>query len=90
MSENWVRVSEKILEQLKKAEVTTDKDRLELVRSIRYMLNVLQRSLIGWMHWANNPEIMSQYRKELLRLLPSIESLLHGNTVSKTRSNTAS
>lgn len=59
MSERWIEVSEKILEQLKNVEETKDKDRLELVRSLRYILSVMQRSLFGWTQWVNNPDIMS-------------------------------
>ena len=40
MSEGWIRVSERILEQLKHFENTEDKDRLELVRSLRFVLNM--------------------------------------------------
>ena len=53
MSERWIQVSEKILEQLKRLDDTKDKDRLELVRSLRFVLSVLQRSLIGWTQWIN-------------------------------------
>ncbi len=64
MSEHWIEVSEKILEQLKLIEQTKEKDRLELVRSLRYMLSVLQRSLFGWVQWVNNPDIMSIFSQK--------------------------
>lgn len=59
LSENWIKVSEKILEQLKQIEDAKGKDRLELVRSLRFVLGVLQRSMVGWTQWVNNPEIMT-------------------------------
>ncbi|PVX23097.1 MAG: hypothetical protein CW691_11540 [Candidatus Bathyarchaeum sp.] len=59
LSEQWLKVSERILDQLKHIENTTGKDRLELVRSLRFVLNMLQRSLIGWMQWVNSPDIMT-------------------------------
>ena len=59
MSESWIKVSERILDQLKSIENTKGKDRLELVRSLRFVLNALQRSTIGWAQWVNNPEIMT-------------------------------
>lgn len=59
MSEHWIQVSEKIIAQLKELESKEGKDRLELVSSLRFVLNVLQRSLIGWVQWVSNPEIMS-------------------------------
>lgn len=64
MSEGWIRVSEKILEQLKRLEKTKGKDRLELVRSLRFVLSVLQRSLLGWTQWVNNPDIMTIFTQE--------------------------
>ena len=59
VSESWVKVSERLLDQLKRLENTKDKDRLELVRSLRFVLSVLQRSMVGWTQWVNNPDIMS-------------------------------
>ena len=63
MSERWIQVSEKILSQLSKIEETDEKDRLELVSSLRYVMNILQRSMVGWMQWITNPEIMSMFSK---------------------------
>jgi hypothetical protein len=69
LSERWIRVSEKILEQLKRLEDTKDKDRLELVRSLRFVLSVLQRSLIGWTQWVNNPDIMTIFSQKDLETM---------------------
>ena len=69
MSERWIQVSEKILEQLKRLEDTKDKDRLELVRSLRFVLSVLQRSLIGWTQWINNPDIMTIFSQKDLETM---------------------
>jgi hypothetical protein len=64
LSERWIQVSEKILSQLKRLEEAKEKDRLEYVRSIRFMLSALQRSLLGWMQWVNNPDIMTRFTQE--------------------------
>jgi hypothetical protein len=64
LSEGWMRVSERILKQLKKLEDTKDKDRLEMVRSLRFVLGVLQRSLVGWTQWVSNPDIMTMFSEE--------------------------
>jgi len=69
LSERWIQVSEKILEQLKRLEDTKDKDRLELVRSLRFVLSVLQRSLIGWTQWVNNPDIMTIFSQKDLETM---------------------
>jgi hypothetical protein len=64
LSERWIQVSEKIIEQLNHLDETKDKDRLELVRSLHFVLGVLQRSLVGWTQWVNNPDIMSIFTRE--------------------------
>ncbi len=64
MSERWIQVSEKILGQMKRLEEAKERDRLELVRSLRFMLSALQRSLLGWMQWVNNPDIMTRFKQE--------------------------
>lgn len=64
LSEGWMRVSERIIEQLKQLEDTKGKDRLELVRSMRFVLGVLQRSLVGWTQWVSNPDIMTIFSED--------------------------
>ena len=59
-----MRVSERIIEQLKQLEETKGKDRLEMVRSLRFVLGVLQRSLVGWTQWVGNPDIMTIFTQE--------------------------
>jgi hypothetical protein len=50
-----------------------DRDRLELVRSIRFALGALGQSLAGWMQWVNNPDIISMFSQdELVRMNKSI------------------
>ena len=67
MSDGWIQISERIIDQLKRLEEINDKDRLDLVRSLRFVLSVLQRSLIGWTQWVNNPDIMSIFSQEDLQ-----------------------
>ena len=64
MSEKWIQASERILDQIKHLEEAKERDRLDLVRSLRYMLSALQRSLLGWIQWANNPDIMTRFTQE--------------------------
>ena len=76
MSEGWIQVSERIIDQLKRLEKTEGKDRLDLVRSLRFVLGVLQRSLIGWTQWVNNPDIMSIFsQKDLERMTETLSEL---------------
>jgi len=67
LSEMWIQSSEKILDRIKSLEEVEGKDRLELVRSMRFMLGALQRSLLGWMQWVNNPDIMTRLTQEDLK-----------------------
>ncbi len=64
MSERWIQASQRILDQIKRLEEAKDRDRLELVRSMSFMLSVLQRSLLGWMQWVNTPDIMTRFSQE--------------------------
>ena len=71
MSERWIRSSKKILERIEKFEKAKDRDRLELVRSTWFMLGALQRSLVGWLQWVKNPEMMVKFSKEELEEINS-------------------
>ena len=64
MSESWIKVSKRLIDQLKRIEKDENKDRLELVRSLRFVLNVLQRSMVGWSQWVNNPDIMTIFSQK--------------------------
>ena len=64
LSERWVRSSERILDRIASSGEVEGKDRLDFVRSIRFMLGALQRSLLGWMQWVNNPDIMIRFTQE--------------------------
>lgn len=64
MSETWIQLSEKILHRIKSLEETEKKDRLDLVRSMRILLSVLERSLVGWKQWINNPDMMTKFTQD--------------------------
>ena len=66
MSDRWFQISKSILDQIEKLEKSGKKDRLEHVRSMRFVLNALQRSLLGWMQWVNNPDVMARFTEEEL------------------------
>ena len=78
MSEGWIKSSEKVLDWIKRFEAVEGKDRLELVRSIHFMLGALQRSLFGWTKWVNDPEIMVQFtQEELVEMNKNLAKFLH-------------
>lgn len=66
LSESWIQASERALEQIRRLLERKDMDRLELVQSMRFVLMALHRSLLGWMNWVNNPDIMVAFSKEEL------------------------
>lgn len=67
MSERWVKGCERILEEIKRQSYAKDKDRLELVRLMRFTLNALHRSVLGWLGWVNNPDVMAEFSLEELK-----------------------
>jgi hypothetical protein len=64
LSEKWIHASRKLLNELKRLEETEERDRLDLVRSLRLTLYALQRSLMGWMELANNPDMLTRFTHE--------------------------
>lgn len=66
VSEGWVETSEKILDQMRKLVEKKDKDRLDMVQSLRFSLYALHRSILGWMNWVSNPDIMASFTQEEL------------------------
>ncbi|MGD8505743.1 MAG: DUF2153 family protein [Candidatus Bathyarchaeota archaeon] len=76
MSEKWIQISGKILDQIKRLQDAKQKDRLELVRSIHFMLSALQRSLLGWMQWVTTPDIMARFTQpDLERMNKKLSAL---------------
>ncbi len=67
MSGNWTQDCKTILEQIKKLEDVKGRDRLDMVRTIRFTLHALQRSVSGWLQWADNPDIMANFTLEELQ-----------------------
>ena len=61
MDGRWVDDCQRILEKIKNSAKVEGSDRLEMVRTIRFTILALQRSVTGWMQWAENPDIMAQF-----------------------------
>ncbi len=66
LSEGWIKTCERLLEQIRRFSEKKNKDRLDLVQSMRFSLYALHRSLLGWINWVNNPDIMAAFKKEEL------------------------
>ncbi len=70
-----------MLEQIRRFSVKENKDRLDLIQSMRFSLYVLHRSLLGWMNWINNPDVMVAFKKDELenmnkRIIEFVESFI--------------
>jgi len=64
---SWVQDCKRILDQIKKLEGIEGRDRLDMVRTIRFTLLALERSVSGWMEWINNPDVMASFSLEELK-----------------------
>jgi hypothetical protein len=69
MSEGWTETCTRILEQIEKMAEKKDKDRLDIVQSMRFSLYALHRSILGWLNWVNNPDIMVSFNPEELEAM---------------------
>ncbi len=67
MSNRWIQECERLLDQMKKLSATEGKDRLEVVRTMGFILYSLQRSVSGWLEWIDNLDIMTSFSFEELQ-----------------------
>jgi hypothetical protein len=63
MEGRWVNDCQKILNEIKKSEKVEGQDRLDMVRTIRFTILALQRSVTGWMR-KNNWKPRKEDREE--------------------------
>ena len=61
MEGKWVNDCQRILNEIKNSAKVEGSDRLDMMRTIRFTILALQRSVTGWMQWADNPDIMAQF-----------------------------
>jgi hypothetical protein len=71
MEGRWVNDCQRILDEIKKSVKAEGHDRLDIVRTIRFTILALQRSVTGWMQWADNPDIMAQFSLDELKEINS-------------------
>ena len=78
MDGRWVNDCQRILGEIKKSAKVEGHDRLDMVRTIRFTLIALQRSVTGWMQWADNPDIMAQFSlDELTEINKNLADLVY-------------
>lgn len=71
MSDRWIMDCSRALDRLRELSSKEDKDRLERLKSIKASLTFLNRSLSGWIRWANNPSAMANFSDEELEGMES-------------------
>lgn len=66
MAEQWIRECSAFLEQVRESMEMEKPDRLALVRSIHRALFAINHSILGWLQYVNNPDIMSRFTRDEL------------------------
>ena len=66
LSERWIKESEQLLRRMKALSSKEKRDRLEIINSILFALNIMERSVHGWKLWVGNLSLMSQFTLEEL------------------------
>ena len=84
MSEQWISQSENILKTIEKFTSKKDRDRLEIINTMIFTLNSLDRSIRGWRGWIQNLTFMSRFTTKELQaieegLLKSVRTFIEND-----------
>jgi len=71
VGERWIRECREFLKQIRENRLAEHPDRLDLVRSMHVALLALNHSVIGWLQYVNNPDIMGKFTLEELNEMSS-------------------
>jgi len=72
-----MKESEQLLRRMKDLSSKEEKDRLEIINSLFFNLNVLERSLHGWRQWVQDLSFISKFSlEELMEMEESLEKLI--------------
>jgi len=66
MGEQWIRECNTFLEQIRESIAMGSPDRLDLVRSMHRALFAINHSILGWLQYVNNPDVMSRFTRDEL------------------------
>ena len=72
MAERKIQELNKILEKIYEFDKLKDKDRLDLVGSLRFTIIALHREINGWIQWISNPEVSNKFDQEELEEMKKI------------------
>ncbi len=66
MGEQWIMECNAFLGQIRESMALDTPDRLDLVRSMHRALVAINHSILGWLQYVNNPDIMSRFDRDEL------------------------
>ena len=66
VGEQWIRECTEYLKQIRESLSTEKPDRLDLVRMMHAALHAVNHSILGWLQYVNNPDIMGKFNREEL------------------------
>lgn len=66
MTERWIEQSQELLKALEEF-AEKKEDRLELVNSMIFALNIIDRSIHGWRSWIHNLQLMARFSEKELK-----------------------
>jgi len=69
VSDQWIAQSDQLLKSLRALQSQPDKDRLEIIKAMFFILNTLDRSLKGWRSWVQNLNFMARFSADELKEL---------------------
>ena len=69
LTDRWINQSEKLLKTLENLSAKKARDRLEVVNSMIFALNALERSVHGWKSWILNLPLMSRFTEGELKAM---------------------
>jgi hypothetical protein len=73
MGEQWIDECNHYLQQVKAALALENPDRLDLVTAMQRAILAINHSILGWLQYINNPDIMSRFeRTELHEISDSL------------------
>lgn len=64
---DWIQTSREVLKRLRELQEIPSADRLDLLKSMNYSLRAIERSIVGWLEWINNPNLMANFSLEEIR-----------------------
>ena len=66
MSDLWIQECNEYIKQVRASLSVKNSDRLDLVKSMHQALLAINHSILGWLQYVNNPDIMSRFNREEL------------------------